>query len=34
MANKKIDFYFDISSPYSYLAHTQIRKYEKETGER
>jgi len=34
MANKKIDFYFDISSPYSYLAHTQLRKYEKETGER
>ena len=34
MANKKIDFYFDISSPYSYLAHTQIRKYEKETGEK
>ena len=33
MANKKIDFYFDISSPYSYLAHTQIRKYEKETGD-
>ena len=34
MANKKIDFYFDISSPYSYLAHTQIREYEKETGEK
>ena len=34
MASKKIDFYFDISSPYSYLAHTQIRKYEKETGEK
>jgi len=34
MANKKIDFYFDISSPYSYLAHTQIRKYEKETDEK
>jgi 2-hydroxychromene-2-carboxylate isomerase len=34
MANKKIDFYFDISSPYSYLAHTQIRKYEKETAEK
>ena len=34
MANKKIDFYFDISSPYSYLAHTQIRKYEKETSEK
>jgi len=34
MANQKIDFYFDISSPYSYLAHTQIRKYEKETGEK
>ena len=34
MANKKIDFYFDISSPYSYLAHTQIRKYEKETGDK
>ena len=27
---KKIDFYFDISSPYSYLAHTQIRKFEKD----
>jgi 2-hydroxychromene-2-carboxylate isomerase len=27
---KKIDFYFDISSPYSYLAHAQIRKFEKE----
>jgi 2-hydroxychromene-2-carboxylate isomerase len=26
---KNIDFYFDISSPYSYLAHTQIRKFEK-----
>ena len=34
MASKKIDFYFDISSPYSYLAHTQLRKYEKETGEK
>jgi 2-hydroxychromene-2-carboxylate isomerase len=34
MANKEIDFYFDISSPYSYLAHTQIRKYEKETSEK
>lgn len=31
---KKIDFYFDISSPYSYLAHTQLRKFEKETGEK
>src|SRR6056300_84132 len=31
---KKIDFYFDISSPYSYLAHTQLRNYEKETGEK
>ena len=27
---KKIDFYFDISSPYSYLAHTQVRKFEKD----
>ena len=26
---KKIDFYFDISSPYSYLAHEQIKKFEK-----
>jgi 2-hydroxychromene-2-carboxylate isomerase len=34
MASKKIDFYFDISSPYSYLAHTQLRKYEKETGKK
>ena len=34
MAMKKIDFYFDISSPYSYLAHTQLRKFEKETGEK
>ena len=31
---KKIDFYFDFGSPYSYLAHTQIKKYEKETGEK
>jgi 2-hydroxychromene-2-carboxylate isomerase len=31
---KKIDFYFDFGSPYSYLAHTQIKKFEKETGER
>ena len=31
---KKIDFYFDISSPYSYLAHTQLRRFEKETGEK
>jgi len=34
MASNKIDFYFDISSPYSYLAHTQLRRYEKETGEK
>lgn len=34
MTNKKIDFFFDISSPYSYLAHTQLKKYEKETGEK
>jgi len=27
---KKIDFYFDISSPYSYLAHKQIKRFEKE----
>ena len=27
---KKIDFYFDISSPYSYLAHEQIKRLEKE----
>ena len=27
---KKIDFYFDVSSPYSYLAHTQVRKFEKD----
>ena len=27
---KKIDFYFDISSPYSYLAHEQIKHFEKE----
>ena len=26
---KKIDFYFDISSPYSYLAHEQIKFFEK-----
>jgi 2-hydroxychromene-2-carboxylate isomerase len=31
---KKIDFYFDFGSPYSYLAHTQIKKFEKETGEK
>jgi 2-hydroxychromene-2-carboxylate isomerase len=31
---KKIDFYFDFASPYSYLAHTQIKKFEKETGEK
>jgi len=31
---KKIDFYFDISSPYAFLAHTQLRKFEKETGEK
>jgi len=31
---KKIDFYFDVGSPYSYLAHTQLKKYEKETGEK
>jgi len=29
---KKIDFYFDVGSPYSYLAHTQLKKYEKDTG--
>ena len=27
---KKIDFYFDISSPYSYLAHERIKRFEKE----
>ncbi|EMH79911.1 2-hydroxychromene-2-carboxylate isomerase [alpha proteobacterium HIMB114] len=27
---KKIEFYFDISSPYSYLAHEQIKRFEKE----
>lgn len=27
---KIIDFYFDISSPYSYLAHEQIKRFEKE----
>ena len=27
---KEIDFYFDFGSPYSYLAHTQIKKFEKE----
>jgi len=27
---KKIDFYFDISSPYSYLAHEQLKLFEKE----
>ena len=26
---KLIDFYFDFVSPYSYLAHKQIRKIEK-----
>ena len=26
---KKIEFYFDISSPYSYLAHEQIKLFEK-----
>ena len=31
---KKIDFYFDFGSPYSYLAHTQIKKFEKGTGEK
>jgi len=31
---KKIDFYFDVGSPYSYLAHTQLKKYEKDTGEK
>lgn len=31
---KKIDFYFDVGSPYSYLAHTQIKKYEKEYSEK
>ena len=31
---KKKDFYFDFGSPYSYLAHTQIKKFEKETGEK
>jgi 2-hydroxychromene-2-carboxylate isomerase len=31
---KKIDFYFDFGSPYSYLAHTQIKKFERETGEK
>jgi 2-hydroxychromene-2-carboxylate isomerase len=31
---KKIDFYFDFGSPYSYLAHTQIKKFEKETSEK
>ena len=34
MPMKKIDFYFDFGSPYSYLAHTQIKKFEKETGEK
>ena len=29
---KKIDFYFDISSPYSYLAHEQIKKFEKQNS--
>ena len=27
---KPIEFYFDFASPYSYLAHKQIRKIEKE----
>ena len=27
---KKIEFYFDISSPYSYLAHEQIKLFEKD----
>jgi len=31
---KKIEFYFDVGSPYSYLAHTQLKKYEKDTGEK
>jgi len=31
---KKIDFYFDVGSPYSYLAHTQLKKYEKDTSEK
>lgn len=31
---KKIDFYFDVGSPYSYLAHTQLKKYEKDTNEK
>ncbi len=32
---KKIDFYFDFGSPYSYLAQQrQIKKFEKETGEK
>ena len=26
---KKIEFYYDISSPYSYLAHEQIKLFEK-----
>ena len=26
---KKIEFYFDISSPYSYLAHEQLKLFEK-----
>ena len=29
---KKIDFYFDISSPYTYLAHEQIKIFEKENN--
>jgi 2-hydroxychromene-2-carboxylate isomerase len=29
---KKIDFYFDISSPYSYLAHEQLKRFEKENN--
>ncbi|MFM8245238.1 MAG: 2-hydroxychromene-2-carboxylate isomerase [Candidatus Fonsibacter sp.] len=31
---KKIDFYFDVGSPYSYLAHTQLKKYEKDANEK
>lgn len=29
---KKIDFYFDISSPYSYLAHEQLKRFVKENN--
>ena len=28
---KKIEFYFDISSPYSYLAHEQMKLFKKES---